>query len=66
MSTLSILQYNTRKSHNIIIVLLFQNKSLLNIDIIMLQEPRRNTQDQTIYYLQKNAFYLIYPKNDKA
>ena len=66
MSTLSILQYNTRKSCNIVIVPLFQNESIPNIDIIALQEPWRNTRDQTIYYPQKDAFHLIYPESDKA
>lgn len=66
MSTLSILQYNTRKSRNIVMVLLFQNESILNIDIIALQKPWKNTRDQTTYHSQKDVFHLIYPKSDKA
>ena len=38
MSTLNILPYNMRKSYNIIMVPLFQNKNILNNDIIVLQE----------------------------
>lgn len=34
MSILSILQYNIHKSQNIIMVSLFQNDSIFNIDII--------------------------------
>lgn len=39
ISTLSILQYNMRKSRNIVMLPLFQNKSIIHIDIIALQEP---------------------------
>lgn len=66
MSTLSILQHNTLKSRNIIMVPLFQNESILNIDIIALLEPWRNTRDQTTYHPRKDAFHLIYPESDKA
>ncbi len=45
---------------------LFQNDNILDIDIIALQEPWRNTRDQTIYHLRKDAFHLIYPESDKA
>lgn len=65
-SILNIIKYNTRKSQNIVIVLLFENKSILIINIIALQKPWKNIQKQTIYHPQKAAFYLLYPKNDKA
>ncbi len=45
---------------------LFQNNNILNIDIIALQEPWRNTRDQTKYHPCKNAFHLIYSENDKT
>ena len=45
---------------------LFQNNNILDIDIIALQEPWRNTRDQTTYHLRKDAFHLIYPDSDKA
>lgn len=38
MNILSILQYNMYKTWNIIIVPLFKNKIILNIDIIALQK----------------------------
>lgn len=47
MDTLNILQYNMRKSHNIVMITLFQNENILDIDIIALQEPWKNTWDQT-------------------
>ena len=45
---------------------LFQNDNILDIDIIALQEPWRNTRDQTTYHARKDAFHLIYPESDKA
>ena len=45
---------------------LFQNDNILDIDIIALQEPWRNTRDQTTYHPRKDAFHLIYPESNKA
>ena len=45
---------------------LFQNDNILNIDIIAIQEPWRNTRDITIYHPRKNAFHLLYPETNKA
>ncbi len=66
LSNLSILQYNTRESRNIVMVPLFQNNNILNINIIALQEPWRNTRDQTKYHARKDAFHLVYPESDKT
>ncbi len=66
LSNLSILQYNTRKSCNIVMVLLFQNNNIFNINIIAFQKPSRNTRDQTIYHPRKDAFHLVYPESDKT
>ncbi len=44
---------------------LFQNDEILDIDIIALQEPWRNTRDQTIYHPRKDSFHLLYSENDK-
>ena len=45
---------------------LFQNNNILDIDIIALQEPWKNTRDQTTYHPQKDSFDLLYPESDKA
>lgn len=45
---------------------LFDNKNILDIDIIALQEPWRNIRDQTTYHPRKDVFHLVYPENDKA
>ncbi len=66
MDTLTIIQYNTRKSRSLVMILLFQNDEILNIDIIAIQEPWRNTRDQTIYHPRKNSFHLLYSENDKT
>ena len=66
MDTLTILQYNTRKSRNIVMIPLFQNDKILNIDIIAIQEPWRNTRDQTTYHPRKDSFHLLYSENDKT
>lgn len=66
MNTLSILQYNTKKSRNIVMIPLFQNDNILDIDIIALQEPWRNTRDQTTHHPQKDSFHLLYLESNKA
>ena len=45
---------------------LFQNDNILNIDIIAIQEPWKNTCDITTYHPQKNTFHLFHPKTNKA
>ena len=45
---------------------LFSNDEILDIDIIALQAPGRNTGDQTIYHPRKDSFHLLYSENDKT
>ena len=45
---------------------LFQNDNILDIDIIALQEPWRNTRDQTTYHPRKESFHLLYPESNRA
>ena len=66
MDTSSILQYNIRKSQSIVMIPLFQNDNILDIDIIALQEPWKNIRDQMFYHPQIDAFHLIYPEINKA
>ena len=65
-SNISILQYNTHKSRNIVMVPLFKNDNILNINTTALQEPWKNTWDQTTYHLRKDAYYLVYFESDKT
>lgn len=62
MDTFNILQYNMKKSRNIIMIPLFQNNNILDINVIALQKPWKNIQDQTTYHPYKNAFYFLCPK----
>ncbi len=45
IDTFTILQYNIRKSRNIVMIALFQNDKFLEIDIVALQEPWNNSRD---------------------
>lgn len=44
---------------------LFQNDDIHDIDYVVFQDPWRNTWDKTTLHPQKNAFHLIYFKNNK-
>lgn len=68
IDTLSIVQYNTRKSQNIVTISLFQNNSILNIDIIALQEPWRNTRDTSSHIPRKRqgASLLFYQQKGRS
>lgn len=56
---LSILQYNTRKSRTVMVEL-FDNEKIYNIDIIAIQEPWRNINTKTSYHPLKDRFNLVY------
>ncbi len=56
---LSILQYNTRKSRTVMVEL-FDNEKIYNIDIIAIQEPWRNINTNTSYHPLKDRFNLVY------
>ena len=60
------MQYNTRKSQNLVIIPLLQNDDFLDIYIIAIQEPGRNTWDRATFQPRKSSFYLLYPENDKV
>lgn len=58
---LTILQYNTRKSREVVMIPLFEDlENILKVDIIALQEPWRNQRDLTAYHPLKQNFELIY------
>ena len=56
---LSILQYNIRKSRTVMVEL-FDNEKIYNIDIIAIQEPWRNINTNTSYHPLKDRFNLVY------
>ena len=59
---LSILQYNIRKSRAIMMEL-FENRRIYDIDIIVIQKPWRN-QTKIFYHPLKDRFDIVYPYHD--
>lgn len=62
---LSILQYNTRKSRTVMIEL-FGNEKIYDIDIIAIQEPWRNNNSVTSYHPLKDRFNIVYPYHNNT
>lgn len=55
--SLTILQYHTRKSREVVMIPLFEDlENIFQIDIIALQEPWRNQRDLTTYDPLKQNF----------
>ncbi len=61
--SLSILQYNTRKSREQVMILLFDDPQTLLFDVIAIQELWRNSEFLTKYHLHKDQFHLAYLDN---
>lgn len=59
-SSLSILQYNMRKSRDQVMMPFFDDPRTLSYDIIAIQEPWRNSEFFTTYHPHKDIFHLIY------
>ncbi|OQV10368.1 hypothetical protein CLAIMM_14381 [Cladophialophora immunda] len=57
--TLKILQYNTRKSREIMAEA-FRRREILDYDILTIQEPYRNPFQHTTHHLAKGQFHLLY------
>ena len=57
---LIILQYNMRKSRKKIMIPLFENERIKEVDIIVLQEPWQNPWKYTTYHFLKSFFDLVY------
>ncbi len=61
--SLSILQYNTRKSREQVMMSLFDNLQTLLFDVIAIQEPWQNSEFLTVYHPHKDQFHLAYLDN---
>ena len=57
---LRILQYNVRKSKDVVLDSLFRLPRVLEYDILAIQEPWRNPFKATTYHPLKTHFHLIY------
>ena len=59
--SLTILQYSTRKSQEVVMALLFEDlKNISKVDIITLHKPWRNQRNFITYHPLKQNFELIY------
>jgi ribonuclease HI len=57
---LRILQYNVRKSRDVVLASLFQDRWISDFDILAIQEPWRNPHVATSYHPLKGHFQLAY------
>jgi hypothetical protein len=62
MSSLQILQYNTQKSKNKVMIPLFEDHKTKEFDIIAVQEPWSNPLAPTTYNPRQSEFHLVYGK----
>ncbi|KAL6152343.1 hypothetical protein ACJQWK_05935 [Exserohilum turcicum] len=60
-NTLSILQYNVRKSRDIVMATLLRDPRIHEYDILAIQEPWRNPYMATTHHPAKDVFHLCYP-----
>lgn len=59
--TLTILQYNVRKSRDTVMATLLRDERVLEIDVLAIQEPWRNPFIDTTHHPAKDRFHLCYP-----
>lgn len=57
---LTILQYNARKSRRGVMMPLFEDQRVQNIDILAIKEPRRNPAQATTYHPLKRVFEFVF------
>ena len=65
-TTLSILQYNVRKSRDTVMATLLRDPNAAEIDVLAIQEPWRNPYTATTHHPTKDIFHLCYPADDGA
>jgi exonuclease III len=58
---LNILQYNVRKSRDMVMASLLRDSQIDDFDIIAIQEPWKNPYTATTHHPAKNKFHLCYP-----
>lgn len=62
MGSLSILQYNVRKSRDIVMANLYRDPKIMDFDILAIQEPWVNPFVDTTHHPAKDLFHLCYPQ----
>ena len=63
--TLRILQYNVRKSREMVMATLLRDKRIQQYDILAIQEPWHNPYISTTHHPVKDTFHLCYPDKDE-
>jgi ribonuclease HI len=63
--TLSILQYNVRKSRDTVMATLLRDPRVHEYDIVAIQEPWWNPFADTTHHPAKDIFHLCYPKEEE-
>jgi hypothetical protein len=58
---LKILQYNVRRSRDMVMASLLRNLGIDDFDLIAIQEPWKNPYTATTHHPIKDRFYLCYP-----
>ena len=61
---LNILQYNVRKSRDMVMASLLRDPGIYDFDIIAIQEPWTNPYSATTHHPAKDRFHLCYPIGD--
>ena len=64
INTLSILQYNVRKSRDTVMATLLRDSRVAEFDVLALQEPWRNPYIATTHHPAKDTFHLCCPPDD--
>lgn len=64
-NTLSILQYNVRKSRDTVMATLLRDPRVREYDIVAIQEPWRNPFMSTTHHPAKDHFHLCYPADSE-
>jgi exonuclease III len=64
-NTLTILQYNVRKSKDTVMATLLRDPDIGRYDILAIQEPWKNPFDTTTHHPAKDQFHLCYPDKDQ-
>lgn len=61
-----ILQYNMHKSRDRVMATFLRNPNVLQADVIAVQEPWRNTLNETTHQPAARTHQLLYPKQSET
>ncbi|KAJ6436234.1 reverse transcriptase [Purpureocillium lavendulum] len=65
-NTLTILQYNVRKSKDTVMATLLRDPRIREYDILAIQEPWKNAFSETTHHPAKALFHLCYPATEEG